>query len=84
MLGSYVIIDSWGEIYEKTHKYLENNGYIVKTINCNESGNDYKYNPLNHIRNNLERDKLLIYEKGLKSIIAEKDYYFNNEKWKEL
>ena len=54
MLGSYVIIDSWGEIYEKTHKYLENNGYIVKTINCNESGNDYKYNPLNHIRNDLD------------------------------
>ena len=50
MLGSYVVTDPWGEIYERTHKYLEENGYIVKTINYNESKNNYKYNPLNHVK----------------------------------
>lgn len=54
MLGSYVITDPWGEVYEKTHKYLENNGYIVKTVNYAKNKDDYKYNPLNHIKD--ERD----------------------------
>lgn len=50
MLGSYVITDPWGEVYEKTHKYLEDNGYIVKTVNYEKSKDNYKYNPLNHIK----------------------------------
>lgn len=54
MLGSYIIIDPWGEVYEKTHKYLEDNGYIVRTINYDKSKDNYKYNPLNHIKD--ERD----------------------------
>ena len=31
----------------------------------------------------LENDKLLIFEKGLKAISAEKDYFFNHEEWKK-
>ena len=54
MLGSYIITDPWGEVYEKTHKYLEDNGYIVKTVNYENSKDNYKYNPLNHIKD--ERD----------------------------
>lgn len=51
MLGSYIVTDYFGEIYEKTHKYLEKNGYEVITINYGQGENDYKYNPLSHIRN---------------------------------
>ena len=36
------------------------------------------------IRNDLLRDKLLICEKGLKPIIVEKQYFFNNEEWKNI
>jgi type IV secretory pathway TraG/TraD family ATPase VirD4 len=35
----------------------------------------------NEIRT-LDRDKLLIFEKGLKAILAEKDYFFNHDEWK--
>lgn len=58
MLGSYVITDPWGEVYEKTHKYLENNGYIVKTVNYTKNKDDYKYNPLNHIKDDKDIDIL--------------------------
>jgi DNA-binding transcriptional MerR regulator len=57
MLGSYVITDPLGEVYEKTYKYLENNGYEVKVINYN-SKNEYKYNPLNHINSDNDVDTL--------------------------
>lgn len=58
MLGSYVITDPWGEVYEKTHKYLEDNGYIVKTVNYAKNKDDYKYNPLNHIKDEKDIDIL--------------------------
>lgn len=59
MLGSYVITDPWGgEVYEKTHKYLEDNGYIVKTVNYNKSKDNYNYNPLNHIKDESDIDIL--------------------------
>lgn len=58
MLGSYVITDPWGEVYEKTHKYLEYNGYIVKTVNYAKNKDDYKYNPLNHIKDENDIDIL--------------------------
>ena len=35
------------------------------------------------IKNDLGREQLLIYEKGLKPIIAEKQYFFNEEIWKK-
>ena len=58
MLGSYVIVDVLGEIYNKTHKYLEKNGYTVKTINYKQSKDNYKYNPLNHIKDEKDIDIL--------------------------
>ena len=36
------------------------------------------------IKNDLGRDQLLIYEKGLKPILAEKQYFFENEEWKSV
>lgn len=35
------------------------------------------------IKNDMENDKLLIYERGLKAIMAEKQWYFEMEEWKE-
>ena len=58
MLGSYIVTDPWGEIYEKTHNYLENNGYMIKTINYEESKDNYKYNPLNHVEDDFDIDTL--------------------------
>ena len=29
-LGSYVVTDPKGELYDKTHEFMEENGYIVK------------------------------------------------------
>ncbi len=58
MLGSYIVTDPWGEIYEKTHNYLENNGYMIKTINYDESKDNYKYNPLNHVEDDFDIDTL--------------------------
>ena len=53
-LGSYVVTDPLGEIYEKTHEYMKNHGYIVKTINYANSQDNYNYDPINHI--NSDRD----------------------------
>ena len=36
------------------------------------------------IKNDLGRDQLLIYEKGLKPIIAEKQYFFRNKEWENI
>lgn len=51
MLGSYVITDPLGELYDKTHVYLQKNGYEIKTINIRNSEYEYKYDPFNHINN---------------------------------
>lgn len=49
MLGSYVITDPMGELYEKTHGYLEKNGYEIRTIGIENSKDNYNYDPFNHI-----------------------------------
>jgi type IV secretion system protein VirD4 len=36
------------------------------------------------IKNDLEKDKLLIFEKGLKPILADKDYFFMHEEWNNI
>ena len=78
MLGNYVITDTWGEIYEKTHKYLEKNGYLVKTVNYEECENNYKYNPLNHIKTDNDIDILT------DILVGNEDDEFGNESVKCL
>lgn len=78
MLGNYVITDPWGEIYENTHKYLEKNGYLVKTINYEDCENNYKYNPLNHIRTDNDIDILT------DILVGSEDDDFGNESVKCL
>lgn len=36
------------------------------------------------IKDDLDRDKLLIYEKGLAPILADKYYFFQNEDWVKI
>ena len=36
------------------------------------------------IKDDLKKDELLIYEKGLKPILARKDYFFDNEMWNNI
>lgn len=57
MMGSYIVIDIYGEIYEKTHEYLKKNGYKVKVINYKNSQtvkiveeDRFDYNPLQYIK----------------------------------
>lgn len=66
MLGSYIIVDSLGEIYDKTHKFLKNNGYKIKVLNyenrdiANKVDEDdkYQYNPLSHIKSDVDIENL--------------------------
>lgn len=66
MLGSYIIVDSLGEIYDNTHKFLKNNGYKIKVLNyenrdiANKVDEDdkYQYNPLSHIKSDVDIENL--------------------------
>lgn len=58
MLGSYIITDPLGELYERTNEYLEKNGYEIKTINIKDSRHQYNYDPFNHINNDDDVNKL--------------------------
>ena len=58
MLGSYVVTDPLGELYERTHEYLEKNGYEVKTIGIKDSKDNYNYDPFNHINDYTDIDNL--------------------------
>ena len=57
-LGSYVVTDPKGELYDKTHEFMEENGYIVKTINYKDCKDNYGYNPIKHIKNDKDIDLL--------------------------
>lgn len=78
MLGSYVITDPLGELYERTYKYLEKSGYEVKTINIENSKHNYNYDPFNHINDYTDVDKLA------EILIGEEPDEFWNESSKAL
>ncbi len=66
MLGSYIIVDPLGEIYDKTNKYLKNNGYKIKVLNYEnrdiknkiDEEDKYQYNPLNYIKSDTDIENL--------------------------
>lgn len=66
MLGSYIIVDPLGEIYDKTHKYLKNNGYKIKVLNYEnrdvknriDEDDKYQYNPLSHVKSDTDIENL--------------------------
>ena len=56
MLGSYVFTDPKGELYDKTAGYLKKNGYDIKVLNLVNPANSDGYNPLLHIRSEIDVD----------------------------
>ena len=56
LLGSYVFTDPKGELYDKVAGYLKANGYEIKIFNLLNPKNSDGYNPLHHIRNELDVD----------------------------
>ena len=55
-LGSYVFTDPKGELYDKTAGYLRRNGYEIKVLNLVNPANSDGYNPLLHIRSEIDVD----------------------------
>lgn len=55
-LGSYVFTDPEGELYDDTAGYLERNGYKIKVLNLVNPKNSDGYNPLAHIKSDLDVD----------------------------
>ena len=55
-LGSYVFTDPKGELYDDTAGYLQKNGYKIKVLNLVNPQNSDGYNPLAHIKSDLDVD----------------------------
>ena len=55
-LGSYVFTDPKGELYDDTVGYLQRNGYEIKVLNLVNPKNSDGYNPLAHIKGDLDVD----------------------------
>ena len=56
MLGSYVFTDPKGELYDRTAGYLKDNGYKIKVLNLVNPQKSDGYNPLVHVRNEIDVD----------------------------
>ena len=55
-LGSYVFTDPKGELYDDTAGYLQQNGYKIKVLNLVNPQNSDGYNPLAHVKSDLDVD----------------------------
>ena len=55
-LGSYVFTDPKGELYDDTAGYLQRNGYEIKALNLVNPNCSDGYNPLAHIKSDLDVD----------------------------
>ncbi len=56
LLGSYVFTDPKGELYDKTAGYFKAKGYDVKVLNLVNPENSDGYNPLSHIKSEIDVD----------------------------
>lgn len=56
LLGSYVFTDPKGELYDRTAGYFKKNGYKIQTLNLVKPEFSDAYNPLLHIRNEIDVD----------------------------
>ena len=56
LLGSYVFTDPKGELYDDTSEYFRKNGYDVKVLNLVHPAHSDGYNPLHHIKNEIDVD----------------------------
>ena len=79
MLGSYVFTDPKGELYDRTAGYLRKNGYEIKVLNLVNPANSDGYNPLLHIRNEIDVDVIAnTIVKGQKSEGSSSDPYWED------
>lgn len=51
LLGCYVVVDSSGEIEQKTRAVLERAGYLIKRLSTDDMTKSDRFNPLYYIRN---------------------------------
>ena len=72
MLGSYCFTDPKGEIYDRTAGLFKKHGYKIYVINLADPKYSDGYNPLAHIRNNMDVDIIT-------KIISEKDNKGNSK-----
>ena len=56
LLGSYIFTDPKGELYDLTSGYFKEKGYAVKVLNLVRPENSDGYNPLFHIKNEIDVD----------------------------
>ncbi len=56
LLGSYVFTDPKGELYDKTAGFFAKNGYKIKVLNLVHPVHSDGYNPLFHIKNEIDVD----------------------------
>ena len=79
MLISSVFTDPKGELYDKTAGYLRKNGYEIKVLNLVNPANSDGYNPLLHIRNQIDVDVIAnTIVKGQKSEGSSSDPYWED------
>lgn len=79
MLGSYIFTDPKGELYDSTAGYLKKNGYDIKVLNLVNPANSDGYNPLAHIKSELDVDVIAnTVVKGQKSESGSADPYWDD------
>ena len=79
LLGSYVFTDPKGELYDKTAGYFQEKGYNVKVLNLVNPENSDGYNPLAHIKNEIDVDVIAnTIMKGQSSDGSQSDPYWDN------
>ena len=79
LLGSYVFTDPKGELYDKTAGYLKESGYDIKIFNLINPKNSDGYNPLFHIKSELDVDVIAnTIVKGQKSGDSNSDPYWDD------
>ena len=79
LLGSYVFTDPKGELYDKTAGYFKAKGYNVKVLNLVNPENSDGYNPLAHIKNEIDVDIVAnTIMKGQSSDGSQSDPYWDN------
>ena len=55
-LGSYIFTDPKGELYDDTAGYLKERGYEIKLLNLVNPESSDCYNPLSHVRSEIDVD----------------------------
>ena len=78
-MGSYVFTDPKGELYDKTAGYLKSQGYDIKIFNLVNPKNSDGYNPLMHIRSEIDVDVIAnTIVKGQSDVQNQADPYWDD------